>query len=103
MIYGSLQPIYLESFPSQFFFLSVNENSIEKRQKGRTKVHTMYTTAAKKRQKKEEKTKNYSLPQIDPNQSMKSWNLPFILLQNLKPLCCMFPDFSFWKGVIWDL
>ena len=37
-----------------------------------TKVHTMYTTAAKKYQKKEDKTKRYSLPQTDLNQSMKS-------------------------------
>ena len=34
--------------------------------------HTMYTVAAKKRQKKEEKTKRYSFPQNDPNQSLKS-------------------------------
>ena len=40
--------------------------------KGCTKVHTMYTRAAIKRQNKEEKTKNYSLPQNEPNQSIKS-------------------------------
>ena len=36
------------------------------------KVHTMYTTATIKRQKKKEKTKNYYLPQNKPNQSIKS-------------------------------
>ena len=41
----------------------------------------MYTTATKKGQKKEEKTKRYSLPQTDPNQSMKS-----IMDNNLSPI-----------------
>ena len=40
--------------------------------KGCTKVHTIYTTATKKCQKKEEKTKNYSLPQTELDQLMKS-------------------------------
>ena len=62
-----LQLIYY----NYYFFLSVNEICI-KGQKGSTKAHTMYTTTAKKHQKKEEETKNYSLPQTNPNQSMKS-------------------------------
>ena len=41
----------------------------------------MYIAAIKKGQKKEEKTKRYSLPQTDPNQSMKS-----IMDNNLSPI-----------------
>ena len=40
--------------------------------KGHTKVHTMYTMAAKKDQEKGLENKKYFIPQTKPNQSMKS-------------------------------
>ena len=52
-----------------FFILSVNENSIEKLQKGCTKVHTIYTIAAKNHQKRKRKQKTtLSLELMPTNQ-----------------------------------
>ena len=66
-----------------FFFVKYIKLVLKTPKRGRTKVRIMYTTAANKRQKSTGKTKNL-LPQIKPNQSIKSiMDIELLLINSL--------------------